>query len=140
MRQGRTDNSAGQSPDPATGQTDMSNPMLALPTELGCHLNYFFYEIYEGPAGSAPMFTVMMALLVAMEAEPTMAMPRPPTTPEVSWPTMCAGEMNGTYNADDGSCAVENPIYPAKDLLMGMLGAEGCAATNTCPDDAFAEI
>ena len=127
-------------PDPVTGRPDMSNPMLALQTDLGCHLNYFFYELYEGPAGSGPMFTVLMTMLMAMEAEPTMTMQRPAQVAELGWPAACASGFGGTHNEDDQTCAVDNPMYPAKVLVMGMLGAEGCAASNTCPDDAFSEI
>ena len=47
----------------------------ALQTDFGCHLQYFFFEMYQGGAGIGPVMTILGTVLAAVTATETTDMP-----------------------------------------------------------------
>ena len=82
------------------------NAQAALQTDFGCHLNYFFYEMYQGGAGVSTMLQIMFAVLSVLTAEDTMECP--------SW-----GRM-GQETCNPGDM-LPNPAATLRDQMLPAL-------------------
>ena len=108
-------------------------------SEFGCHMHYFFFELYQGGAGSAKYMDFLATILLALIATPTTLAPLAhlgggnPTAGAV----VCSGQ-DGT--AIGAMCEMPNQMYILKQALLPTLIATVGETNDNSDLGGFASV
>ena len=108
-------------PEGMTAEQMFADISLASQTEFGCHMQYFFFELYEGGAGSAKWIEILSVILLTLTASPTTSVPLAHLGGGDSTvgTAVCTGPKAGTVVGL--TCEVPNEMFVLKQTLLPML-------------------
>ena len=132
-------------------QEIFANVMGALQTDFGCHMQYFFYEMYQGGEGTEKMMEVLTVVLLALTAAPTTALGTPNpmhTMKEALLPSLIAkvdattdgSNLGGFAGVFEMSVCGDLPTFPPQtpksaDECNAITGCQWSGAQGSCVED-----